>query len=126
MPYSTFLNGGTVTELRGLAFLTLTDFGQVARGTIVSDGGGGGTASWTYGGTIPCRVDPFGTGGGQNETLVADRMDDRSTHIVTTPAGTNVTRNDRFLIAGRGTFEVTAIRSRTAEWARLFEAVEVS
>jgi hypothetical protein len=126
MPLSTFLNGGTAIQLRGLAWLALSDFGEVGRGTFISDGGGGGTQTWAYSsGTVPCSVDPFGTGG-QDEVLVADRLDDRSTHIITTPAGTNVTRADRFRVLGRGTYEVTAVRTATAEWDKTFEAVQVS
>jgi hypothetical protein len=46
--------------------------------------------------------------------------------VITVPAGTSVSTSNRFLITGRGTFEVTAVRERTGEFARVFEAVEVS
>lgn len=121
-PLSTFLNGGTATQLRGLAWLSLSDGGRVGSGTIVSDTGGGGTAAWTYGGTISCRLDPL-TG---DEGVVASRIHDRSTHLITVPVGTTVTHNSRFEVIGRGTFEITAIRERTAEWARFLEATEIS
>jgi len=122
MGLATWLGGGTVTQLRGLAFLSLSDFGQVGAGTVVSDGGGGGTASWSYGGTIPCRIDPI-TGG---EQMAADRLSDRSTHMVTVPAGTQISTAARFAIAGRGTYEVTAVRSRTGEPLTFFEVVQAS
>lgn len=122
MGLTTFLDDDNPTQLRGLAWLSLSDLGQVGAGTIVSDGGGGGTATWTYGGTIPCRIDPM-TGG---ELLTADRLADRSTHTVTVPAGTSVSPASRFAIAGRGTFEVTAVRSRTGESLTFFEVVQIS
>lgn len=125
MPLTTFLNGRPVTQLRGIAWLALSENGQVGRGSFVSDGGGGGTHSWSYGGTVPCRIDPIG-GAGMDEVLVADRIDDRSTHVVTVPAGTDVNHNDRFLMVGRGTYEVTAVRTRTAEWATHFETIQVT
>ena len=40
---------------------------------------------------------------------------------MTVPAGTTVTANSRFAIAGRGTFDITVVRDATGEWARTFE-----
>jgi hypothetical protein len=125
MPLGTFLNGGTATQLRGLLWLSLSDTGQVGTLTSASDSGGGASQSWSYGSSVQCRIDPISSSG-DDETIVAGRLSDRSTHVITVPAGTNVATSNRFLITGRGTFEVTAVRERTAEAARLFEAVEVS
>lgn len=125
MSLSTFLNGTSPTRLRGLLWLALSDTGQVGTLTSTSDSGGGASRAWQYGTSVPCRVDPISSSG-DDETLVADRLSDRSTHLITTPAGTAVTPNNRFAVAARGTFEITAVRERTGEWARVFEAVEVS
>lgn len=122
MPLSTFLNDIVPTQLRGLAWLALSDTGQVGAGSIVSDSGGGGTASWTYGGTIPCRLDPL-TG---DEGVVGSRLHDRSTHLITVPVGTAVDGEDRFVVAGRGTFEITAVRERTGAALLPLEAAEIS
>jgi head-tail adaptor len=122
MGLATFLSGGTINQLRGLAWLALGDLGQVGTATITSDSGGGGTAVWSYGGTIACRIDPI-TGG---EQMAADRLSDRSTHTVTVPPGTAITTAARFAIAGRGTYEVTAVRSRTDEPMTFFEVVQAS
>lgn len=122
MGLMTFLGDGNPTRLRGLAWLSLSDLGQVGTGTITDDGGGGGTATWTYGGTIPCRIDPM-TGG---ELVTGGRLSDRSTHTITVPAGTVVSVASRFALAGRGTFEVTAVRSRTGEALTFFEVVQAS
>lgn len=124
MPLSTFLNGGTATQLRGLQWLALSDVGNVGAGTVVSDGGGGGTASWVYGSSIPCRVDPLNDRG--IGSVIAGRIDERTTHLITVPAGTDVPAASRFAVSGRGTFEVTAVPERTAEWTRVFEVVEIS
>jgi hypothetical protein len=121
MPISTFLNGGTITQLRGAAWLALSDLGQVGAGTVSDDGGGGGTAAWAYGGTVPCRLDPITS----NESLMAGRVSDRSTHLITVPPNLTVLTSNRFAITGRGTFEVTAVRERTGEQLRFIEAVEI-
>lgn len=117
----TFLSGGTISQLRGLAWLALDDLGQIGTATITDDGGGGGTASWSYGGTVACRIDPLLA----NETIGAGEISDRSTHIITTPPGTAATITSRFQVLGRGTFEITAVQSRTGEALRFFEAVQV-
>jgi head-tail adaptor len=124
MGLSTFLNGGTAVQLRGLAFLALSETGNVGAGTIVSDSGGGGTASWTYGGTIPCRIDPIGDRG--DSRMTGGRIDERSTHVITVPFGTPVASANRFAITGRGTFEITAAREQTAEMVTFFEVIEAS
>ena len=121
MSISTFLNDGPVSQLRGLGWLALSDVGQVGAGTAVDDGGGGVTTGWAYGGSIPCRIDPLTT----NETLSAGRISDRSTHLVTVPPGTPVTASSRFVIANRGTYEVTGVQDQTGEMMRFFEVVQV-
>ena len=126
MPLSTFLNGGTATRLRGLMWLSLSDTGKLGTRAYTTDSGGGATAVWSFAGAdIPCRVDPIAAAG-DDETIVAGRLSDRSTHLITVPAGTTGGTDNRFSVTGRGTFEVTAVRSRTGEWARFFEAVRVS
>lgn len=122
MPLSTFLNDSAVTQLRGLSWLALSDTGQVGTGTVTDDTGGGGATAWTYGSDVPCRIDPLA----DNETVAAGRISDRSTHIVTVPPGTQVSTSSRFVIANRGTYEVTGVQDQTGELARFFEVVQVS
>lgn len=122
MPLGTFLNGGSVSQLRGLAWTALTDVGHIGTRTIVSDGGGGGTATWGYGSAIPCRVDWLKS----HEGVVGERIDDRSTHLITAPPNTPVESASRFLVDGVDTFEVTALRTETDEFLRVFEAFIVS
>jgi hypothetical protein len=124
MPLTTFLNDRVPSRLRGLQFLAFSDQGQVMSLVSTSDSGGGASQSWSAGGTIPCRldvvIDRSGTG------MTGGRIDERSTHVVTVPTGTTVSTSNRFLIAGRGTFEVTAVCQRTAELASEFEVTQVS
>lgn len=120
-PISTFLNGGTVTNLRGLAFLSLSETGYYHRFSGTSDSGGGRTRGTSTGSTIPCRVDPL-TGG---ERIAGGKLDDRSTHLITLPPESDLTHLDQFVIDSRGTFEITAIRERTAEPMRFVEAIEL-
>lgn len=116
------LTGGGFAATRGVALLAFGDVGQVGAGSVVSDGGGGGTLTWSYGADVPCRVDPF-TGG---ESIAAARLMDRSTHLLTVPAGTGITAASRFRITGGGTYEVLAVRDATDEPARFAEVVAVA
>lgn len=124
MPFGTFLNGRTPTQLRGLQWLTLSDQATIGSRSYASDNGGGATATWTYGGTIPCRIDPVGAIG-LREGVVAERMSDRSTHRITLPANTSADTEDRVRVIGRGTFEVTAVDQVTAEWVHVVEVSQV-
>jgi hypothetical protein len=95
--------------LRGILMLMLTDVGNVGAGAATSDNGGGVSVAWTYGADVPCRIDPMGPTSG----IVGGRIDERTTHIVTVPAGTVISAGNRFAITGRGTFEVTATHQQT-------------
>lgn len=123
MPYSTFLNGKNPTQLRGLQWLTFTDTGTVYTRGGSSDSGGGITVAWTAGGTTPCRIDPVV---GNRSGIVGGRIDERSTHIVRVPSGMTVSSDDRFAIAGRGSYEVTVTHDRTDAWALSFEVIQLS
>lgn len=110
------------SRLRGLLWTALSDTGRVGARATVDDQGGGVTTTWVYGDLLPCRIDPL-TG---NEASAGGRISDRSTHLVTVPAETEVTTDGRFVIDGRGTYEVTGVQDRTGELARFFEVVQVS
>jgi len=124
MPLATFLNDAVPAQLRGLQWLALSETGMVLSLTSVDDSGGGATQTWGTTVTgVPCRIDPVGSTG---RDLLAGRIDERSTHVITIPSGTNVTVDNRFQITGRGTFEVTAQRDQTGEMARTFEVLQIS
>lgn len=124
MSFSTFLDGRDPVRLRGLLWLALSDVGQRGTATVTGDSGGGASSSWAYSGTIPCRVDPLADR--SDRSLLAGRIDERSTHLITVPSGVVVSSNDRFVVAGRGTFEVTATRQQTGEAAVSFEVLRIS
>jgi hypothetical protein len=123
VPLGTYLNGSATTGLRGVLMLALSESGNVLTATSVSDSGGGVTQTWTAGAAVPCRIDPVG---GQGGGAVAERLDERSTHVVTVPPRTTVSTDNRFSIVGRGTFEVTATRDQSGELATMFEVVRSS
>lgn len=122
MALGTWLNGSVISQLRGAAFLGLSDTAYIGAGTITDDTGGGGTMTWTYGSGLPCRIDPLSG----DERITASRLSERSTHLVTLPPLTPVGQSDRFAIDNRGTYEVTAVRDATAEPLRFVEVTEVS
>ena len=97
----------------------LSEVGNIVGGSIVDDGGGGGTFVSSVGSDIPCRIDALGGGEGE----IASRLSDRSTHLVTLPAETVVSVSDDFAIDNRGTFEVTAVRTHSDELSRVIEVV---
>lgn len=106
----------------------LPDRATIQRETLVPDGGGGQTSSWsTLEADVPCRLSPVG--GGEVSTGSArrggDRISDQSTSLITFEADTEVTEADRILVGSR-TFDVTLVRVR-GEWemSRRVEAREV-
>ncbi len=104
---------------RGLTFMALSDVGYVLTRTLGDDSGGGQTGTWTAGSALACRVDVWGGG----ENLTAGRVNERTTHRITIPPETTVTTADRFSVSTVGTFEITAVRTRTNEQVRVLEAV---
>lgn len=99
----------------------LSEMGNVlTAGSVASDSGGGATSTLTAGSDIPCRIDALGGAEGE----VADRISDRSTHLVTLPAETTITAGNDFSIDNIGTFEVLAVRSNSDELHRGIEVVQ--
>ncbi len=112
----------TYASTRGLITEALTESGYTISGSVVSDGGGGGSVTAVNGGTVACRIDSLSSQG--DESSVGNRISDRSTHLLTLPPGTSVTTDNQFYVIGRGTYEVTAVREHTGEFSTVFEAVE--
>jgi len=133
MPTTTFLDGRSYSQLRGVAWLTMREIGHVVEGTVVSDGGGGGTTIWTAGtADIPCRIDLVGG----SENLSEERIANISTYVIMVPGDVDVEPDDRFAVDGRGTFLITAHHStapsnasqvyrRAGGIVRTLEAVEI-
>ncbi len=123
MGLSTFLRDHPPTRLRGIQAMALSDVATILSVTYASDSGGGAAGSWTAAGTTECRIDPAG---GAGMRLVGGRIDERSTHVVTTPADAIVESAQRFVIAGRGTFEILMTHRRTGALTQRFEVIEIA
>jgi head-tail adaptor len=96
--------------MRATASEALPGTAIISSQTFASDGGGGGSLTWTAGGTVDCRIAPLnGSEGERAERIAAD-----AEYIVTLPQGTSVTTNSQLAIGG-GTFAVEAIRDRSYE-----------
>ena len=78
--------------------------------------------AWTPGVNLPCRVAPVDGGLPDSQ---ADLIDDRTTHIATLPAYTEVEEGDQLEVGGQGLFECLAVRKRTFdEFVRRVELIE--
>jgi SPP1 family predicted phage head-tail adaptor len=97
----------------------MPETGQVLTSVYASDSGGGATATVTAGTAVACRLDALS--GNEGET--ADRISDRSTHIVSLPANTAIDVADDFQISGGSIYEVTAVRDYSDELTRVIEVV---
>jgi hypothetical protein len=120
MPLATSLDDqANFQSLRGAAFLLLSDVGRVKGYAVTDDGGGGATSVSSNGPDLPCRIKPVAGG----ENVVADRIDDRTTHLIEVPPNAVITSDDDFEIDGHGLYTITAIRHVTRARLLLLEAV---
>lgn len=111
---------GSLTQLRGLPWLALTESAHVLTMTAIDNSGGGARGSWTRGTAVPCRIDPLGA----NQGELADQINERSTNLLTFAPEFAVSTGARVEVETRGTYEVTAVRHRTSERMREVEVVE--
>lgn len=104
------LSESELTAMRETAGSALPGTAVVYSQQWVSDGGGGGTTTWTPSGTVSCRIAPL-NGAGESEVVTGARITPEADAIVTLPYGTSITTEARLLIDG-GTYNVEAIRLR--------------
>lgn len=116
------LTADELAAMRATVEDALPDTAQVQRRTLVSDGAGGYTESWSTVATVACRV----ARGGQlpQERVIAERLTTTSIWTLTLPALTDVTAADRIVVASR-TFEVVDVGARSDEVARRVVCMEV-
>ena len=116
------LTAAQVASMRATQKRALPQTCTIQRLTSVSDGGGGRTESWAdIADGVPCRVAPVA--GGETGTS-GDRIVDESTHVITLPAGEDVTEADRIVVDDQ-TYNVTLVRRRGPwETSRRVEAKE--
>lgn len=105
--------------------LTLPDVCVIQRATNFSDGQGGQTEAWATASTTSCRVSPAGRSA--VEVARADRTAAVGDWIVTLPYLSDVTVEDRLLVNGTTTYEVTGLRApRSWELSRRVECKVIS
>lgn len=114
------LTDNELEEMRDVAARALPGTAVISLGgTLVSDGGGGGSISYNSGGTVACRVAPIsGT-----ERALADRISSDAEFIITLPHDANVTTDAKLAIDGTN-YSVEAIRDRSWEITTRVEAVK--
>jgi HK97 gp10 family phage protein/SPP1 family predicted phage head-tail adaptor len=99
------LSAADLTSMRGVLNDSLPDSAVIQSRTYTSDSGGGGTATWTAGGTVACRIAPVSG----DERAIGGRLSPDAKWIVTLPANTSVSEDQRLVISGT-TYEVEAVR----------------
>ena len=88
----------------------------------VSDGGGGGTTTYTASGTVDCRIAPLMAG----EAVEGERIDSDSEYVFTFPYDTAV-EGDSVITYDSRDFTVTGMREpRSWEISRRVEAKELT
>lgn len=116
------LTAAELDEMRETLEDSLPDTAVIQTSGWVSDGGGGGTTSWTAAGTVPCRVAPLSG----EERVEGARVDPDAQYVFTFPWDASVTTDSQVVCSG-GTFAVTAAREpRSWELSRRVEAKEIT
>lgn len=96
--------------------------------TEKANGAGGRDISYEKSDEIACAIAPLKggryTGARALPKPAGDRLDDRTTNVITLPAGTALTEKDKIEVVGWGVFEVTALRRRSIEILREVEVRE--
>lgn len=110
--------------MRMIAETTFDGTAVIQRRVYVSDGAGGGTTTWTPAGTIGCHLSPVTTRG-EREPVIGERITPDAEWILTLPAETEITTDDRMIVAAN-TFEVLRVGGpRTWELTRRVDLAEV-
>lgn len=105
------LTAAELASMRSTAGAALPDTAVIQTQAWVSDGGGGGSTTWTAAGTVDCRIAPVG-GQGAMEDEQGDRITADAEFVATFASDVSIDTNSR-VISGGGTFNVEAIRTRS-------------
>lgn len=117
------LTASELSAMRSTLTGSLADTAEIKRRTLVSDGAGGYTESWSTVATVSCRVAPAGRSG--DERRIADRLTAIGAWLVTLPATTDIAVADRITVGSR-TFEVAGVLARSDEISRRVVCTEAS
>jgi head-tail adaptor len=104
------LNDAELTRMRTVAGSALPGTAVIQSQAYVSDGGGGGSITWSNAGTVPCRIAPLGG----DERLIGGRISPDADSVITLPWDASVTEGSRIVASG-GTFNVEHVRDRSWE-----------
>lgn len=113
------LRAADLASMRSTAAEALDGTAVIQTQQFVSDGGGGGSTTWTASGTVACRKAPFSISGG--EAVQGERISPDSEVVFTFPAEMSIDHNAR-IVYDEVTYEATAIRQRSQEITRRVEA----
>jgi head-tail adaptor len=113
------LDKAELAAMRATAAEALDTTAVIETSAEVSDGGGGGTTTWTPAGTVSCRVAPVLRG--QGEEVAGDRLTSISEVMLTFPAETEINHAARVLADGQ-LYTVLAVRGRSQEMTRRVKA----
>lgn len=89
----------------------LPDTAEIQRRTVVDDGAGGRTETWSTVATVRVRLAP---GGGGREGSTGSRVVAEAPYVARLPQGTDVREVDRLVISGV-TYQVIAVEGRSWE-----------
>jgi hypothetical protein len=120
---SILLSTSQIAAMRATLERSLPGTAVITSRAWQSDGGGGGTAGYAPSGTAACRVSPAGQQ--PIETEIAAQVAGRALYMVTLPANTVITSDNRIEADGRE-FEVIKPLSRDWEISLRVICVEIS
>jgi head-tail adaptor len=106
-----------LNRMRTVAGSALPGTAVIQSQAYVSDGGGGGSVTWSNSGTVPCRIAPLGG----DERLIGGRISPDADSVITLPWDASVTEGSRIVASG-GTFNVEHVRDRSWELTTRLEA----
>lgn len=113
------LTEAELSSMRATAAEALPGTAVISSQSYVSDGGGGGSLSWTASGTVDCRLAPMRG----DEREIGERISADADYIITLPASATVSTDSR-IVTGGGTFNVAAIRDRSWNVSTRVEVVK--
>lgn len=111
------LTAAELTAMRTTAGSALPDSCVIQSRSLVSDGGGGGTVTWTASGTVDCRLAPAQA----TEDEHGGRISPEAEFTITLPSSAAVTTESR-IVHNAGIFNVEAVRTRSWNLTQRVEA----
>jgi hypothetical protein len=123
---ATILSPAELAEVRSEIEIVMPETGRILYRSEEKTAGGGTKATYTPGDDLPAAIAPQRRiiSGGEADTA-GDRIDDRTSHLITLPATTVVSSKDRVELDDWGVFEVLAAEKRSEAITKRVQAREV-